>query len=47
MIFRINNGTYEDSLVIEADTIEEIREKANYETTKRNWAGCWSECIEE
>lgn len=46
MEFKINyNGRYEDSLIIEADTIEEIREIAISECKKRGWdeKDCWSE----
>ena len=34
----------EDSLVLEGDTIEEIRLKASQEISKRNWKeeDCWS-----
>lgn len=38
MRFKINyNGAYEDSLIIEADTIEEIRGIAMSECDKRGW----------
>ncbi len=42
------NGEYEDSFVIEGDTIEEIREKVKQETNKRGWkeADCWSEKLQ-
>ncbi len=46
MKFKINyNGKYEDSLIIEKDTIEEIKESALAECEKRGWAteDCWSE----
>lgn len=36
------DGT-EDSLVIEEDTIEEIRVAAARETEARDWDNCWSE----
>ncbi|KKN00949.1 hypothetical protein LCGC14_1132790 [marine sediment metagenome] len=45
MKFRIHNGEYEDSLVIEGDTIKAVRDKANRETEKRGWKDCWSEEI--
>ena len=48
MKFRIHyNGEYEDSIVIEGNTIEEIREKAFAEGDKRGWnrEDCWSEQI--
>ena len=46
MKFRIHNGgEYEDSLVIEGETIEEIRVIAEKETNKRGWKDCWSEEI--
>ncbi len=47
MKFRIHNGDYEDSIIIEGETIEEIREKAHKETSKRNWKDCWSEELTE
>lgn len=50
MKFKIHyNGEYEDSLVVEGDTITEIAEKAEAEADKRGWntADCWSEQIEE
>ena len=39
------NGKYEDMLVVEADTIEELREVALNETDSRGWerSECWSE----
>lgn len=46
MKFKINyNGNYEDSINIEADTIEEIREIALSECNKRGWdiQYCWRE----
>ena len=46
MKFRIHNGgEYEDSLVIEADTIEELQVIAKTETEKRGWKEPWSEEI--
>ena len=45
MKFRIHDGNSEDSLVIEGETIEELREKAEKETSKRGWKDCWSEEI--
>lgn len=41
------DGKYQDELVLEADTIEEIRENANCETSRRGWDDddCWSERI--
>ena len=45
MKFRIHNGTYDDDLVIEGETIEEIQEIAKRETDKRGWRDCWSEEI--
>jgi len=44
--FRIHySGDYEDSFIIEADTIEEIRKGAHEECARRGWdeAKCWSE----
>ena len=41
------NGAYEDEIIIEGDTIEELREKAFLECDKRGWnrEDCWSEEI--
>jgi hypothetical protein len=46
MKFIIHNGD-EDSIVIEAETIEELREIASRESNKRGWkeSNCWSEQI--
>ena len=43
------NGAYEDEIIIEGDTIEELREKAFLECDKRGWnrEDCWSEEIRE
>lgn len=42
------NGRYEDEIVIEADTIEEIKGIAFSEGEKRGWNAndCWSERVE-
>ena len=39
------NGDYEDSLIIDGDDIEEVREKAKIEVSRRGWdeKHCWSE----
>lgn len=42
--FEYADGT-EDSVILEADTIEQIREQANYEVNKRNGLNPWSEEI--
>lgn len=46
MTFRIHytlpDGT-EDAVVLSGDTVEEIREKANYEVSKRKATNAWSE----
>lgn len=41
------NGVYEDEIIIEGDTIEEIKETAFTECDKRGWDSkdCWSERI--
>jgi len=41
------DGRYEDSIVIEGDDIEEIRERAFVEEESRGWKpeNCWSEEI--
>lgn len=45
MIFRINFtvGDTSDSFVVEGDSIDEIREKANTELEKRGGSDPWSE----
>lgn len=46
MKFKINySGEYEDSFILTGYSIEEIREKAYAECTKRGWSidNCWSE----
>lgn len=42
------NGRYEDSLVVEADTLEEVRFIALRESDSRGWERekCWSEEVE-
>jgi len=35
-----------DSIIIEADTIEEIENIAKKEIKKRGWKNCWSEIME-
>ncbi len=35
----------EDSIIIEADTIEELQQIAKKETEKRQWTDCWSEVV--
>lgn len=46
MLFKIH-GTWpdgtEDSIIIEGDSVAEVREKADEETSKRNWTNLWSE----
>ena len=37
---------YEDSIIIEGESIEEIKEIAKRETSKRSWTNCWSEQLE-
>jgi len=45
MKFRIHDDETDDSLVIEAETIEEIREVVEREANKRGWKNPWSEQI--
>ena len=49
MKFRIHfehqDGT-EDSIIVEGETIEELREQAGAELTKRNGENPWSEEVE-
>jgi len=40
------NGT-EDSIVIEADTLEGIRQKSKAETSKRGWTNLYSKILED
>lgn len=49
MKFKIHyDGAYSDELVIEGDTIEEIKEQAYAESNKRGWEtrNCWSEKLD-
>jgi hypothetical protein len=48
MKFKIHNG-FEDWLIIEGDTVEEVREKAYVETNYRGWKeeDLWSEEIKD
>ena len=41
------NGKYEDQIIVEADTIEEIKELAFSESDSRGWdkKDCWSEKV--
>ena len=43
--YSIEDEAY-DSLDIEADTIEELREIAKKQTEIRSWTCCWSEEID-
>ena len=43
MRFRIHDGNSDDSILVEGKTIEEIRGKAERETSRRGWKDCWSE----
>jgi len=47
MKFKINHQSG-DYLFVEGETVEECREKANKEESKRNWnkVDCWSEQID-
>lgn len=45
--FIIHNGEYEDSIIIEGDTIEELQANAKRETERRSWKDCWSEKVED
>ena len=42
------SGAYEDRIIVEADSIEELRELAFAEVNRRGWEfeRCWSEVIE-
>lgn len=37
MRFKICNKKYDDYIIIEGETIDEVREKADLETEKRFW----------
>ena len=43
------NGAYQDEIIVDGETIEEIREKAFSEGDRRGWdrQDCWSEEIRE
>ncbi len=43
MTYRIHDGLSEESIVISAETIEELREQALIEVARRGWRDCWSE----
>ena len=42
------SGVYEDHFIVEADSIEELRELVFTEVNRRGWEfeKCWSEVIE-
>jgi len=48
MKIKIHDGDTKDSksIIIEADTIEEIENIAKKEIKKRGWKNCWSEIME-
>ncbi len=46
MKFEIHDGQSDDYVVIESDTIEEIKVQANNEVRKRGWKEPWSREIE-
>lgn len=48
MTFKIYyNGNYEDDIVVEGETIEEIKENTFVECARRGWehTNCWSEKV--
>ena len=47
MIFEIHDGNSGDYVIVWGETIEEIREKTDKETSKRGWSDCWSAPIKE
>jgi hypothetical protein len=50
LVYRIHGtapGEFEDSLVIRADSVEDLRAKAKDEADKRGWVQLWSEAVEE
>lgn len=49
MRYKICNIKYDDFIIVEGETIEEIREIAMNENNKRGWQDkdCWSEKIED
>ena len=48
MKFIIHHEPSDDSIILEGDTIEDIRNQVEKENTKRGWndADCWSESCE-
>ena len=48
MKFEIHNERYNDYLIVEGETIEELREIVKAETSRRGWENkdCWSEEVE-
>ena len=50
MVFRIH-GTYpdgtKDSIVVEGESIEDVREQADAATSSRGWTNLWSERLSD
>jgi len=48
MIFEIHNDKYNDYVIVEGESVEELREIVKHETSKRGWKDkdCWSKEIE-
>lgn len=49
MRFKLHNRIYNDSIIVEGKTIEEVREKGELETKVRGWKreDMWSEEIKD
>ena len=50
MLVEVNyNGLYEDSIIIEGETLQEIGGKIDLEIEKRKWEpkDCWIDILEE
>lgn len=49
MKFKICNGKYDDFIILEGETIEEIRKKVAEESNSRGWndSDCWSEEVKD
>jgi hypothetical protein len=50
LVYRIHGtvpGGFEDSVLIRAETLEELVEKAKQETKMRGWVQLWSEAVED
>ena len=49
MKFKTTNRKYEDSLVVEGETVDECKDKTEAELSKRGWSAsdCWSQKVSD